>query len=349
MKNRRMRKRIFVVVAALVFIFSAMSFADPIIGGFSVDTPLLNISAQPYSLYYYPGIAYEAGYALSGEWMVGAGFTFPVPWMNFSQIPLKKDEIPVALAIAKAESGFQNYSRSRVGAEGLMQFMPLTAAEYHVQNPFNPYQRVMGALNYISKYETKFSSLKLALAAYNAGPGAVAKYKGVPPYPETQKYVEKVMKYVKEYSSSVNYPNIYARIGVFAEYHSPQEAVIGLSYPLPPGQVDICPEVTFDSTKVSFSWIWRINVDRLKIALKHDEKYDELEISSVFGPLTAILGTYENGVAASGIFDLWGQKLFGSISASGDVRYGIALHVFGTYLEAWKDKIGYRFALNGRW
>jgi hypothetical protein len=342
------KKYIFLVAIVTLFLFSS-ALADPLIGGFSVDTPLLNISAQPYKLYYYPGITYEAQYALSGKWMVGAGFTFGVPWMNFSQIPLKKDEIPIALALAKAESGFQNYSRSRVGAEGLMQFMPTTAAEYKIQNAFNPYQTVPAALNYISKYETRFSSLKLAFASYNAGPGAVAKYKGVPPYPETQKYVEKVMKYVKEYSENLIYPEIYARVGIFAEYRSPNEAIIGISYPLPPGQVDLCPEVTFNSTKVSFSWIWRINVDRFKMAFKHADNGDELEISSIFGPLTAIIGMYQEGVAASGILDLWGEKLFGSISASGDVRYGLALNVFDNYIEAWKDKTGYVFSLNGRW
>jgi len=349
MKKKGIYKKIFLTLALSIVLLSFPTLADPLIGGFSVSQPLLNISSHPYILYYYPGISYEAEYSQAGEWMVGMGFSFPVPWMNFSQIPLKKDEIPIALAIAKAESEFQNYSRSRAGAEGLMQFMPQTAAEYNVQDPFNPYQSVQGALNYISKYESRFSSLKLALAAYNAGPGAVVKYKGVPPYLETQKYVDKVMKYIKEYSSVVKYPEIYARIGVFAEYYSPHKAIVGLSYPLPPGQVDLCPEVTFDSTNVSFSWIWRINVGKLKMAFKHDEKDDEVEISSKFGPLTAILGDYKNGVAASGILDVWKGELFGSISTSGDVRYGMALNVFGIYIEAWKDKTSYKFALTGRW
>ncbi|NIA10938.1 MAG: transglycosylase SLT domain-containing protein [Nitrospiraceae bacterium] len=348
-----LRKGDHVVVEGVIFLlallFATMLFANPIIGGFSVSAPMMCLSDQPYNLYYYPGLAYEASYSASGDFVAGIGFNFPIPWMNFSQIPITKSELPIALAIARSESGFQNYSRSRVGAEGLMQFMPQTAAEYGVSNPFDPFESVQGALNYIEKYETRFSSLKLAFAAYNAGPGAVAKYKGVPPYPETQNYVKKVMKYVSEYSNSTQYPNIYARIGVFAQYNSSGKTVVGFSYPLSPGQVDLCPMVTFDSTSMKFSWIWRVSAGKTHVALNHSNNGDQIEISSEFGPLTAILGEYKNGLAASGILDLWGHKFFGSISASGDVRYGLALNVFGIYVEAWKDKENYEFALNGRW
>ncbi len=337
------------LVTLTVFFSLSVAVADPIIGGFSIDTPILNLASQPYTLYYYPGFSYESGYSTTGQWMAGVGFTFSVPWMNFSQIPLKKDEIPIALALARVESGFQNYSRSRVGAEGLMQFMPQTALEYNVQNPFNPYQSVQGAINYISKYEARLSSLKLAFAAYNAGPTAVLKYKGVPPYAETQNYVKKVMKYVNQYTATPSYPEIYARMGIFAEYESPKKIIVGASYPLPPGQVDICPELTFNSTKVSLSWIWRINSEHFKMAFRHEGGYDEFEISSKFGPLTAIVGMYKSGVAASGIFDVWNAKLFGSVSASGDVRYGMAVKLFSSYVEAWKDKNSYAFSLNGRW
>ncbi len=336
------------VVLSLLLLISATLFAGPIIGGFSLDTPILYISEQPYSLYYYPGVAYDVNYAKSGNFVIGAGFSFPIPWMNFSQLPLMKNELPIALAMAKSESGFQNYSRSRSGAEGLMQFMPETASEYGVQNPYDPFESVRGALNYITKYENYFSSLKLAFAAYNAGPGAVIKYKGIPPYPETQAYVKKVMKYVSEYSNGLQYPIIYARVGIFGEYHSSGKVIVGLSYPLPPGQVDLCPEVTFDSTKVELSWILRVNIAKTHIALEHS-KTDQMEISSEFGPLTAIVGKYSDGVAASGVLDLWGHKIFGSISESGKVRYGIALKIFGFYAEAWSENGDYQFAMNGRW
>lgn len=337
-------------VALLLMLFVATAlFATPLVGGFSVSVPMMLLSDQAYNLYYYPGLAYEVSYSASGDIVAGVGFNFPIPWMNFSQIPLTKSELPIALAIAKTESGFQNYSRSRAGAEGLMQFMPQTASEYGVNNPFDPFESIQGALNYIERYETRFSSLELAFAAYNAGPGAVAKYKGIPPYPETQNYVKRVMKCVSEYSNSTQYPNIYARIGVFAQYHSSGKTVIGLSYPLPPGQVDLCPMVTFDSTKVELSWIWRASAGKTHLALNHSNNGDQIEISSEFGPLTAIVGKYKNGLAASGILNLWGHKIFGSISESGDVRYGLALNVFGIYAEAWKNKENYEFALNGRW
>ncbi len=343
----------FVMVEGAIFLLTllvaTLIFANPIIGGFSVSAPIMFLSDQPYNLYYYPGIAYEASYSASGDFVGGIGFNFPIPWMNFSQIPITKSELPIALAIARSESGFQNYSRSCVGAEGLMQFMPQTALEYGISNPFDPFESVQGALNYVARYETYFSSLKLAFAAYNAGPGAVAKYKGIPPYPETQNYVKKVMKYVSQYSTSTKYPDILARIGVFVQYRSSGKTVVGLSYPLPPGQVDLCPMVTFDSTKVEFSWIWRINAGNTHMALEHSAKGDQIEVSSKFGPLTAIVGEYKNGLAASGILNLWGHKIFGSISESGDVRYGLALNVFGVYVEVWKDEGNYELALNGRW
>ena len=349
MKKTRRDHAVVEGVTFLLFLLIATAlFAGPIIGGFSLDTPILYISEQPYALYYYPGVAYDVNYGTSGDFAIGAGFSFPIPWMSFSQLPLMKNELPIAIAVAKSESSFQNYSRSQAGAEGLMQFMPQAASEYGVQNPYDPFESVQGALNYITKYENYFSSLKLAFAAYNAGPGAVIKYKGIPPYPETQNYVKKVMKYVSEYSNALKYPPIYARVGVFGEYHSSGKVVVGLSYPLPPGQVDLCPEVTFNSTKVEFSWIWRINVGKTHIALKHS-KTDEIEISSQFGPLTAIVGKYSDGIAASGILNLWGHEIFGSISESGKVRYGIAFKIFGLYAESWDENGSYKFAINGRW
>ncbi len=334
-----------------VILFAGMvsfSMANPLIGGFSLSQPVVGIATQPYNLYYYPGFAYEFAYSPTG-WSVAAGWSIAVPWMNFSQIPLAKDEIPVALAIAKAESDFQNYSRSRVGAEGLMQFMPSTAEAYGVSNPFDPYQSVQAALNYVKQYEKRFSSLKLAVAAYNAGPKTVTKYKGVPPYAETKTYVAKVMKYVDEYSNTTNCPDIYARLGIFAEYSSTNEVTLGVSYPLPPGEIDLCPEVTMQGTKVSFSWIWRINVVGAHIALKHTPTFDELEFSDSFGPLTAVLGRYEKGVAASGILNLWKFKVFGSVSQWGDLRYGLFFNVFGINFEGWKTDKSYAFMINGRW
>jgi cell wall-associated NlpC family hydrolase len=94
-------------------------------------------------------------------------------------------------AVAQTESGGNPSAVSPAGAQGLMQLMPGTARELGV-NPWVPAQAVQGAAQLLSKHLRTFGSVPLALAAYNAGPGAVEQYGGVPPYNETQKYVSKI-------------------------------------------------------------------------------------------------------------------------------------------------------------
>jgi soluble lytic murein transglycosylase-like protein len=102
--------------------------------------------------------------------------------------------VPEALlnAVASTESSFQPGAVSNAGAEGLMQLMPTTAASLGV-NPFNPSQAVNAAAHLLSNYHEQFGSWSLALAAYNAGPAAVQTYSGVPPYSQTQNYVQTVL------------------------------------------------------------------------------------------------------------------------------------------------------------
>ncbi len=94
-------------------------------------------------------------------------------------------------AVAKTESGYDAAAVSRAGARGLMQLMPGTARELGV-DAGDPAQAVDGAARLLAKHLDRFGSLPLALAAYNAGPGNVTKYGGVPPFAETQSYVRKV-------------------------------------------------------------------------------------------------------------------------------------------------------------
>jgi cell wall-associated NlpC family hydrolase len=101
-------------------------------------------------------------------------------------------------AVASQESSFNSQAVSPAGAQGLMQFMPETAAGLGV-NPLDPSSAIDGAARYLSSLTRQFGSTELALAAYNAGPGTVSRYGGIPPYPETQNYVRAVMNKAEAY------------------------------------------------------------------------------------------------------------------------------------------------------
>ncbi|MBI1756954.1 MAG: lytic transglycosylase domain-containing protein [Fimbriimonas ginsengisoli] len=97
-------------------------------------------------------------------------------------------------AVVAAESAYDPNARSRSGALGLAQLMPDTARGLGVGNPFDPAQSLAGGAHYLRQLLDRFGDVPLAVAAYNAGPGAVAKHGGVPPYAETRAYVDKVLR-----------------------------------------------------------------------------------------------------------------------------------------------------------
>jgi soluble lytic murein transglycosylase-like protein len=107
-------------------------------------------------------------------------------------------------AIIHAESAYQPDARSPKGAQGLMQLMPATAADLNVSNPFDPAENIDGGARYLSQLLAQFKGdVDLAAAAYNAGPQAVNKFGGVPPYDETQEYVRRVKILYRRYNGAL--------------------------------------------------------------------------------------------------------------------------------------------------
>jgi soluble lytic murein transglycosylase-like protein len=128
----------------------------------------------------------------------------PDPLSEVARIIAREQGLPAKLvhSIIQAESNGDARAVSRKGAMGLMQLMPGTAKDYQVLDPFDPVANIRGGARYLRDLLEEFAgNLSLALAAYNAGPGAVRKYQGIPPFPETQEFVRKVQGgYQKETS-----------------------------------------------------------------------------------------------------------------------------------------------------
>lgn len=108
-------------------------------------------------------------------------------------------DVNLLTAIARQESNFTASATSSSGAMGIMQLMPATAQGLGVNDAYNPYENIMGGAKYISQLLSRYNGdVSLALAAYNAGSGNVAKYGGIPPFAETQNYVSKVLGYYQD-------------------------------------------------------------------------------------------------------------------------------------------------------
>jgi hypothetical protein len=118
----------------------------------------------------------------------------PEPYESYIQAAAVKYGVPAALLreLVRAESGFNPSASSPAGAEGIAQFMPATAQSLGV-NPWDPVSSINGAAGLLASYLTRYGGdVGKALAAYNAGPGAVDKYGGIPPFAETQSYVSRI-------------------------------------------------------------------------------------------------------------------------------------------------------------
>jgi len=138
----------------------------------------------------------------------GANATAPVPPEQIDALVQQNAQIwQVDPALIKSvianESSFDANATSPVGAQGLMQLMPETAASLGVRNPYDPAQNVAGGTRYLRSLLDRFNGdTRLAVAAYNAGPGAVEKYGDVPPYSETRNYVQNVLGSLDRYRAA---------------------------------------------------------------------------------------------------------------------------------------------------
>jgi len=145
-----------------------------------------------------PGIDYQAVEGTAGSGESGEYESL------IEQAAARNGLDPAVLhGLIEQESGFDPSATSSAGASGLTQLMPGTASSLGVANPLDPAESIEGGARYLGQLMTQFGgNTEDALAAYNAGPGAVQQYGGIPPYAETQSYVSKVLGYAEAYRQS---------------------------------------------------------------------------------------------------------------------------------------------------
>jgi soluble lytic murein transglycosylase-like protein len=138
----------------------------------------------------------EAPVAVQTSARNGTSWT-PSQFDAFIQDAATRYELPEDLlrSVIKVESNFRPDAESHAGAKGLMQLMDGTARWLGVEDSFDPQQNIEGGASYLRSMLNRYESLPMALAAYNAGPGAVDRHAGIPPYEETQRYVRQVLRH----------------------------------------------------------------------------------------------------------------------------------------------------------
>ncbi len=177
--------------------------------GTGVDgLPILSPGSGPFAALVQAALEGQGGASAAGALAAAnASAPAPVPSAQIAALAQGQGSIwgvdpKLITAVIANESGFNANATSKVGAQGLMQLMPATARALGVSDPFDPTQNVAGGTRYLRGLLDRFhGDTKLAIAAYNAGPGAVEKYGGVPPYPETQNYVQNVLSSYERYQA----------------------------------------------------------------------------------------------------------------------------------------------------
>jgi soluble lytic murein transglycosylase-like protein len=145
--------------------------------------------------------ATQSGQPTTGATQVVSGGS-PTQFDGLINAAASKHNVPAGLlkGLIRAESNFNPNAKSPAGAMGLTQLMPGTAKALGVSNPLDPAQAIEGGAKYLRQQLDAFGGdVRKTLAAYNAGPGAVQRYGGVPPYAETQAYVKRVLEYARGY------------------------------------------------------------------------------------------------------------------------------------------------------
>lgn len=140
-----------------------------------------------------------------GSSRVGSSRPDPAQFDGMIQAASKKWNVDESLirAVIKQESGYDPQATSHCGAQGMMQLMPETAADLGVTDAYDPQQNIMGGTRYLRGLLDRFDgNISKALAGYNAGPGAVEKHGGIPPYEETQHYVSNVLEFYQQYKQN---------------------------------------------------------------------------------------------------------------------------------------------------
>ena len=195
-------RNLFLVISLLFFvIFSHTAYAGPIyvfkkdgVIKFSSKPPPPGISAKVFT-------AKSAKYSVVKTPVRGARL-YPDRYSTIIDKTARRYQMDPALikAVIHAESAFNPRAVSKKGAKGLMQLMPSNIRIYGVNNPFSPSQNIKAGSGLLAKLLRKYKGdIRLALAAYNAGEGAVKKYRGMPPFKETKEYVPKVLSLFHRY------------------------------------------------------------------------------------------------------------------------------------------------------